>query len=127
MLPADFEHVIEVKLPRVTEAQINAFRVATRTTYSGTPPTFATLFRDAEWKWLDRLKINMRDLLHSDQEYHYLQPLKAGDEPVVATKMKSHRERRGMHFFTLETVISCNGVPKILAQTGFVVREGRPN
>lgn len=122
MLAPSFDEVIQIKGERVTQAQITAFQNAVRASSSGMPPSFPTVFRAAEFKFLDRLNANMRHLLHTEQEYAYLQPLVAGDEPLFSTRFTSHRERRGTHFMTLATEISCAGVVKIIATTSFVIR-----
>ena len=86
------------------------------------PLTFATLFRRAEFMWLDRMKVDLRNLLHTDQEYQYVTAFQLGDVPDVTTKILTWKERRGMIFVTLETDIAVDGVRRVLATTTFVLR-----
>ncbi len=107
----------------VTLNQIENFAAATMAEhYFGLPLTFPTIFRAAEFKWLDRLKFDMRELLHTDQEYEYIAPLKEGDVPTIYTKITDFRERRGMTFVQLESEVRCEEKLVIIARSSFVVR-----
>lgn len=118
---------IELKLGRVTEQQISAFRHATRAQSRAIPPTLLTMFREPEFRWLEQLKVDLRGLLHTDQEYVYLKPIEVGDEPVATAKLVRFRERAGTTFITVETSIVCQGTTKANSTANFVVRttEGR--
>lgn len=109
----------------LTDEHREAFRQATLTKYSlGFPPTYATSFRKAEFDFLDRFEVDMRSLLHMDQEYIYLKPLDVGDTVTITTRVGEIRERRGMIFVTLYTDLICKGETKIRSNTTFVVRTG---
>lgn len=102
---------------------VERFRHATRTQYSqGVPPSFATRFRKAEFEFLDRFEVDMRELLHVDQEYEYFVPLTVGDALEVTTQIADMKDRRGMYFVVLRTDIVSNQVKKIASHTTFVVR-----
>lgn len=113
---------IELRLPRVTEQQISAFRHATRAGSPAVPPTLLTMFREPEFRWLEETKVDLRGLLHTDQEYVYLAPIEVGDEPVATAKLVRFRERHGTTFITVETSIVCAGVTKATSTANFVVR-----
>ncbi len=124
--PREIPHadkVIRVEAEPLTSERLADFRSATKTEYAlGMPPTLATIYRASEFEWLARLNIDMRQLLHTDQEYEYLVPLEVGDAPVVTTRVKDYRERRGMQFYVLESDIVCNGVTKLYTRSSFIVR-----
>jgi acyl-CoA thioesterase FadM len=120
-----------VKLPPIvkkmgilTQENVDAFATATRTEFfASVPPTYQTIFRDCEFDWLDRLQLDMKQLLHTEQEYEYLVPLKVGDDIEVSTKVLEFKERKGLKFFTLETRILASSVLTILARSTFIVRK----
>ncbi len=107
----------------VTHEHIQAFAGATSSEhFQGTPLTFPTVYRAAEFKWMDRLKIDLRGLLHTDQEYEYLAPLRAGDVPTVSTRVTDFRERRGITLVVLESEVRCEEKLVLIARSSFVVR-----
>lgn len=107
----------------VTRQQIDKFAQATCSEhFSDSPLTLPTVLRAAEFKWLDRLQVDMRELLHTDQEYEYIEALQEGDVPTVYTRISERRERRGMVFVVLESEIRCNDKIAIIARSSFVVR-----
>lgn len=117
------EKVVRAQAGTLTAEKLQAFRAATCTEYAvGVPPTLATIYRASEFEWLARLNIDMRQLLHTDQEYEYRVPFEEGDRPAVATIVKEFRERRGMQFYVLESEIVCNGVVKMVTRSSFIVR-----
>jgi acyl-CoA thioesterase FadM len=127
MLQKSFtETPIVFRAAPVTPKQIENFALATTSEhYSGFPLTFATIFRAAEFMWLDRLKFDMRELLHTDQEYEYIGSLKEGDVPTIYTRITDFRERRGMTFVILESEVRCDEKLVILARSSFVVRKAQ--
>lgn len=114
--------VIEMTLEPVTEAQIASFRHAVRSVSPSLPPTFLTRFREPEFRWLEKLKVDLRGLLHTDQEYAYVAPLAVGDVPLVSAKLVRFRERQGTTFITVETTLTCDGATKATSTANFVVR-----
>ena len=114
---------ITYTLSALTIEQVIAFRHATKSFYSSKiPPTFSTVFRKAEFQFLERCDVDMRLLLHVEQAYEYLSELQVGDMPVITTKIQTARERRGMYFFTLQTEVSCAGKLRVRSTTQFVIR-----
>lgn len=115
----------EYDFPPLTQGEVDAFRMATHTqSLSTIPLTLATKYRKAEFRWLSEMGVDMRRLLHTDQEYEYREPLKVGDSLKVITTRTDVRERRGLLFVTLETDLLCSGVTKVHSKTMFVVRKG---
>ena len=118
---------IEMGFPPISAEHVCDFATATHSEFfEGTPPTFPTVFRAAEFRWLDRLKLEMRHLLHTDQQYQYVRPLRKGDAPTISTRLTEYRKRRGMLFVTLESEIRCDGELAVLARSAFVVRQEEP-
>ncbi len=118
---------IELKQQRITSEAVEKFKKATHTTYSsGIPKTFVTLYRRAEFDWLGRLGVDFRNLLHTDQEYDYLEPLEVGDEPVVRTKIADKKDRKSLTMLTLQSDIIVEGRTKVSALTTFMIRKSVP-
>ncbi len=124
MLPKSIsEAPIVFRADPISQEHISRFADATCSEhFSGSPLTFPTVLRAAEFKWLDRLKFDMRELLHTDQEYEYISPLREGDVPMVITKVTDFRERRGMTFVVLTSEIRCGERLAVTARSSFVVR-----
>lgn len=122
MDPIVYEHVA------LTDSHLKLFLEATRTlTTKNFPLSFATIFRRAEFLWLERMKVDLRNLLHTDQVYEYVTAFQIGDVPKISTKMLQWRERRGMVFVTLESDVTVSGARRVLATTTFVVRPTTQN
>jgi len=120
---ANSKEVIARGAEKITAQAVDQFRYAVNAKATGFPPTYATLYRHTEFEWLARLGLKLENVLHTEQEYEYLDSLSYGDEPHIETTVASHRERRGMHFLTLESKVICQGTPKVLARSSFVIRE----
>jgi len=117
------EDTLSEDLPPIGPEEVTAFREATLSSHCpGIPPTWATLYRQCEFRWLARLEVDLQHLLHVDQEYEYLEPLAEGERPRVETRLVEQRERRGLLLLAFESVISVGGRPKVRARTGFFVR-----
>jgi acyl-CoA thioesterase FadM len=114
---------ITFEMPVLTDEQLTAFREATRTEYAhGVPLTFATIFRKAEFEWVDRVQMKVQSVLHAEQEYHYLAPLQVGDRPVITTSLKNLKGRSGMFFLVLESTLKCKEELKLTWSTTFVLQ-----
>jgi len=90
----------------------------------GMPPTYPTIYRWGEFEWLKRNGVDLRNLLHTDQEYEYLAPLVVGEKPKVTTVLKATRARAGMTFITLESTVESGGKIAVRNSTQFVVKGG---
>lgn len=109
--------------PAFTVDAITAFEKATGSQFTQmAPPTMATLFRWGEFRWLDRLNVDMRHLLHTEQRYEYVSPIQVGQSHRVVTELGELRERRGMRFVTLVSVVSAGPEVRLKSETCFVVR-----
>ncbi|MBY0372146.1 MaoC family dehydratase N-terminal domain-containing protein [bacterium] len=124
MLQKSFEEApIVFRADPLTRNQIEKFAQATCSEhYADSPLTLPTILRAAEFKWLERLKIDMRELLHTDQEYEFVDGLREGDVPVVYTRITERRERRGMTFVVLESEVRCDERVAVVARSSFVIR-----
>lgn len=117
-----------VVLKAITEKEVDLFRRATLTETEGFPVTFATRFRELEFALLSELKVDIHQLLHTDQTYLYHAPLKVGDVLEITTRIKENREKRGMQFVVLETTVKSEGQKKITSEAQMVIRlkQGEP-
>ncbi|NBT58592.1 hypothetical protein EBT16_07395 [bacterium] len=109
-------------LKTITEEDIELFKKATLTGSNGFPLTFATQYRELEFDLLKEIKADIRQLLHTDQIYIYHEPLKAGDVPEITTRIKENKEKRGMQFVVLETIVSSGGRKKVTSEAQMVIR-----
>ena len=115
---------IEIRVPTLTLETLEAFNRATGAALRGVHPVFPTCLRKTEFLWLDRVEVDFRKLLHLDQEYEYLEDLRAGDDLVITTKILEVKQRRSLRFFTLQTEITSGSRVKIRGTTAFLIREG---
>ncbi len=107
----------------VTRQSILRFVEATHSEHcADNPLTFPTIFRTTEFQWLERLKVDLRELLHTDQEYEYLSPIQVGDVPTVHTRISDYKERKGMRFVVLESEVRCADRVALIARSSFVLR-----
>lgn len=122
-LSAVHEEVITFSFGTITAEFIQQFVDATGSTHHAhSPLTLPTIFRKPEFAWLDRLQIDLHELLHTEQEYEFVRTLREGDSPELATRMADYRSRRGLLFVTLETDVTSFGQPILKVRSSFVVR-----
>jgi hypothetical protein len=122
------EEVVETVQPAISEAQLREFRAATHTQHSQEIPlTFVTRFRQPEFDMLGKMKVDLRKLLHTEQEYRYLEPFRVGDVPVIRSRVKDYRERRGrtsvLIILSVESEFLSLNKLKATSLTTFVIRE----
>jgi N-terminal half of MaoC dehydratase len=106
----------------LTQADIEKFKSATFNRYSQIPPALPTLFRAAEFQWLDRMKVDMRQVLHTEQVYEFLEPLTLGVPMTITTSIVSQRERSGLRLISLSTDIITQERLCVRAVSSFVLR-----
>ncbi len=109
-------------LPALTAEHVDKFKVATLNRYSQLPPALPTIFRDSEFRWLERMSVDMRQVLHTEQVYEYLEPLPFGVPLTITTSLASQRERSGLKLISLMTEIKTGELLCIKAMSSFVVR-----
>ena len=120
--------VISVNVAPIGSDRMRRFRDATRSTHSPDfLPSLPTIFREAEFQWLDRLSIDWHQLLHAEQNYEYLS-LVPCDRPLTMTTLLANvRVRKlssgSMLFVELETEIKSEDTRLVIARTSFVVRD----
>lgn len=75
-------------------------------------PTFLTRFRAGEFKFFDRMGIQLKDVLHGEQEYEYLKEVNCGETIFYQTTLISAPQKQIketlMTFFLFETLVSGN-------------------
>lgn len=108
----------------LTEQRLKQFDSAVRAQYSNVAaPTYPTTFRKGEFEFLDRLRVNLRNLLHTEQDYEYFSTFQLGDVPEVETRLTSTKERRGMVFVSLSTEVKVKSQIRVRCISSFVLRE----
>lgn len=112
----------EYQAEAIDRETLEAFSQATLTQYCGFPLTFSTRYRQGEFEILKELKIDFRQLLHSEQEYVFHSPLEVGDKPLVRTRLKENRKKRGIQFVTCEMSLICGSVTKVSSESTMVIR-----
>lgn len=122
---------IEFEWNALTAEQVANFEAATHSQHTARrPPTLATLFRWGEFKWLERMQVDMRRLLHTEQEYRFLTPdgsLPLGKPFHITTRLAEVKEKRGLRFVTLSSTVLCDKIPVLESETRFVVRTEGPS
>jgi acyl dehydratase len=89
----------------------------------GIPPTFFTFYRWGEFTWLNRLKVSLESIVHTEQEYEYFSSVSPGVTVIVETRVTQVRERRGIKMIDMTTTIN-HGDKKVAASvTSFLSRE----
>ncbi len=107
----------------VSTESMDALTRATRSTHVRTmPPTFPTIYRWGEFEWMARLGYDLRNLLHTEQEYEYLAPLVIGEKPKITTSLKNNKVKAGMCFLSVESVIVSGGRIAVRVLSSFVIK-----
>ncbi len=128
MLDASYVgQIIEFSGEEANPEGVASFRVATCSQYGkGIPLTYCTLFRHGEYAWLEKLGIEVRELLHGEQEYEFKEPLQVSKPLTVLTKLASIKERKtaqtSLAFVVLSSDVLCEGKVAVVSKTTFVVR-----
>ncbi|MBC7691049.1 MAG: MaoC family dehydratase N-terminal domain-containing protein [Methylotenera sp.] len=112
-----------IKTFKVTQERLSAFARAVGVSSDAAPalshevpahaldtrwlPTFLTLFREGDFELLTLMGVELRSVLHGEQEYEYDGYLKAGDEvsyqSIVAHITEKESKKGALHFIILET------------------------
>lgn len=70
-------------------------------------PTFFTIFRHGEFELLSKLQVELKQVLHAEQEYEFFTPLKAGEKVRFQTRLADVLEKKSkdvyLHFLIFET------------------------
>lgn len=91
------------------------------------PPTFVTAFRSGEFTILQDLDVDLRKLLHGEQEYEYRRPIRPGDRltctPRVAHLKHKETKKGMMEFLTTElTMTDDTGAVVCVARSTLAIR-----
>ncbi|MBN6185540.1 MaoC family dehydratase N-terminal domain-containing protein [Aneurinibacillus sp. BA2021] len=72
---------------------------------------------------MEQLEIDMKKLLHGEQEYEYFAPICAGDTIHAETKVTDVKSKRnGMAIYTLETVYRNQNEEKVMTARMMLVK-----
>jgi hypothetical protein len=104
------------RLATISEKEMRAFADAVHATLGNTAhsmivstavPTVFTYFRQGEFELLSRFGIELKQVLHAEQEYRYDSPLACGEEIRYSTALASVIEKRAketrLAFMSFET------------------------
>lgn len=90
------------------------------------PPTYAMVYAweaTAPQVLGDReLGIELRNLLHTDQEFEWTRHPQVGERVVARSRIAADVQRRGMRFLTIETDVTAGGQPLCRATARLLVR-----
>ena len=103
--------------------EVETFRKATLTETAGIPLTFATRFRELEFRLLEVLKVNLKGLLHTEQKYEYLSELALDDLIDFETEILENKVKRGLQFVRIRTTVKSSGGIKIISESQMVIRQ----
>lgn len=106
----------------LSEEEVEAFRKATLTQTAGIPLTFATRFRELEFRLLEALQINLKGLLHTEQKYDYHSELVPGESIEFQTQILENKMKRGLQFVRIRTSVKSGGSIKVVSESQMVIR-----
>lgn len=106
----------------ISEEEVEAFRKATLTQTAGIPLTFATRFRELEFRLLEALQINLKGLLHTEQKYDYKSELVPGEPIKFQTEILENKMKRGLQFVRIRTSVKSEGSTKVVSESQMVIR-----
>ena len=69
------------------------------------PPTFLTVFRKPEFDLFQSLGVELKRVLHAEQEYRFERPLKIGEELTYQCRLANVLEKKGAQSFLSFLVI----------------------
>lgn len=105
---------------------VREFAAVVKSPSVGFPPTFLTYFRQGEFSLLPKLKIDLSQVLHGEQEYEYLGSLKSSDPVDLVTELKSDATKKGatggLRFLVFETTISQTGKTIAICRTTMIAK-----
>jgi len=90
-----------------------------------TLPTFPTVidFWGGEGSTSDLLGLNVKKVLHGEQEYEYLGEIKAGDELTVTGIVENVYVKAGMNFFVIKKeFVNQNGDTVLISRSTVIER-----
>lgn len=96
---------------------------------SAAVPTVFTIFRQGEFELMNDLGIQLKQVLHAEQQYSFLEPLSPSEEIRFATRLASVVEKKSktakMAFMAFETEFTRvgDGVTVATARSTMVYRE----
>jgi hypothetical protein len=90
-------------------------------------PTFQTIFREGEFQLLEDMKLELKDVLHGEQEYEWLHSIPVGANLTYRTQLKQVTEKKGkgsnLFFFLFETEVENEGTLHVRCLSTIIFRE----
>jgi len=119
--------VMESQGRAISREEMEAFaRVTHSDRFTSVPLTLATVLRKPEFDWLAGVKVNLANLLHTEQEYEYRAPFRSGATSLIRTTVEDLKERTGKQgtiaIIVLKSEILFNGEISVVSKTTFMVR-----
>lgn len=111
MLRSEIGNTVGPYFAEVTWAQIKQFCESTGSKHieGKAPATMMTICRKGEFELLRKFGVQLKSVLHAEQEYTYDNTIVAGDVLKYETTLKSVSEKEGalgpMHFLFFETTV----------------------
>lgn len=93
----------------------------------GVPATYLTKMRSAEFELFSKMGIPLPSILHAEQEYQYLRPLRVGEVLTFEARLIKALEKSGgkLSFLTFQTdFMDTGGAKCAVSVTTVVVRGG---
>ena len=116
---------------KIDAETVASFRKVVGASGDDVPPTYITRLRQGEFAICERLRIPLSRVLHGEQTYEYLAPLRVGMSLEFETKISNAFEKKGasahLSFFILETEVRDESKTRVaLVKTTFIVRGELP-
>ena len=90
-------------------------------------PTFPTLFRDGEFILLKEMGVELRQVLHGEQDYSYKKPIRVGERVTYETRLESVHDKSGsrgcMHFILVSTEVRVGSELRCTSKTTIIYIE----
>lgn len=112
----------------IDDRRVAAFSQAISGSQTDTvPPTYLTRLRHGEFELLQKMGVELNQVLHGEQEYRYDRELRAGLELRYQTKLAQVLEKKGsstsLHFLVFETEFLTDQVVAA-SKTTMIIRQG---
>lgn len=102
----------------VTSVSIETFAHAIGATSDFAPPTYLITFSiSAAEEFLPRLDFDWSRVVHGEQRFHHLRPVRAGDMLAATSEIESYKSLAGNEFVTIRTDFHDSSDNSLIAST----------
>jgi hypothetical protein len=115
---------------KITKEKVQAFSKAVCSqNLDQIPPTFLTRLREAEFALIAQFGVPLSTVLHGEQEYTYLRPLRLDQELSFTTKFSGFAQKKSssfsLNFLTFESEVKDAETQELhaISKTKVIVRE----